>query len=212
MLTPAIHIVIVDEHAAVREYWRSRLSADEYALSFSIAATIAEAESAQGFSYADILLINVAAPSQDQIASINKLIGDTPRIQAVLLTKIGDANAHIAPLIGTKKIKIVPLDASDEELRSAVLTAFHSGQLPKDDAQTALSRRSKGQRMPHDDLTPREIDILKELSKGKSNKEIALDLNLTEGTIKGYVSVVLSKLGVDDRAQAAQYAKENGII
>ncbi|MEM9014424.1 MAG: LuxR C-terminal-related transcriptional regulator, partial [Pseudomonadota bacterium] len=54
-------------------------------------------------------------------------------------------------------------------------------------------------------------DVLKEIASGKSNKIIARDLNLTEGTVKGYVSVVLSKLGVDDRAKAALYAVKHGL-
>ena len=67
-------------------------------------------------------------------------------------------------------------------------------------------RRATGERLPHEKLTPRELDILKAIAKGKSNKVIAYDFNLTEGTVKGYVSVVLSKLGVTDRTQAALYA------
>lgn len=64
----------------------------------------------------------------------------------------------------------------------------------------------------HEDLTPRELDILKEIAAGKSNKSIAFDLGLTEGTVKGYVSTVLSKLGVTDRTQAALYAVKNGLF
>jgi DNA-binding NarL/FixJ family response regulator len=72
--------------------------------------------------------------------------------------------------------------------------------------RAGFSPSGSGARLPHEKLTPRELDILKEIARGKSNKAIAFDLDLTEGTVKGYVSVVLSKLDVTDRTQAALYA------
>jgi DNA-binding NarL/FixJ family response regulator len=59
---------------------------------------------------------------------------------------------------------------------------------------------------PHAGLTQREVGILRLLAEGRSNKEIAAALHLTEGTIKGYVSTIFDKLGVADRTQAALYA------
>ena len=63
----------------------------------------------------------------------------------------------------------------------------------------------------HEDLTPRELDVLRLIAKGESNKRIARALDITEGTVKGYVSIVLSKLGVSDRTQAALYAVKHRI-
>ena len=60
-------------------------------------------------------------------------------------------------------------------------------------------------------LTPRETDVIRLIAKGKSNKEIGTELNLTEGTVKGYVSSLLVKLGVEDRTQAALFAVRNGL-
>ena len=63
-----------------------------------------------------------------------------------------------------------------------------------------------------DDLTPRERTVLERIAHGRSNKQIASELQLTEGTVKGYVSAVLDKLGVDDRTQAALYAVKHGLV
>ena len=64
----------------------------------------------------------------------------------------------------------------------------------------------------HTRLTSRELNILQLIAEGKSNKEIALALHLTEGTVKGYVSTVFDKLEVADRTQAALYAVEHGLL
>jgi NarL family two-component system response regulator LiaR len=60
-------------------------------------------------------------------------------------------------------------------------------------------------------LTDREMDVLRLIARGNSNKEIAADLHLTEGTVKGYVSTILGKLQVADRTQAALYAVKHGV-
>jgi DNA-binding NarL/FixJ family response regulator len=60
-------------------------------------------------------------------------------------------------------------------------------------------------------LTDREIDVLRLIAQGQSNKEIATSLHLTEGTVKGYVSAILGKLQVADRTQAALYAVKHGV-
>jgi DNA-binding NarL/FixJ family response regulator len=65
---------------------------------------------------------------------------------------------------------------------------------------------------PADELTPRERTVLELIGRGCSNKRIASELQLTEGTVKGYVSTVLAKLGVDDRTQAALYAVKHGLV
>ena len=72
---------------------------------------------------------------------------------------------------------------------------------------------SSGEQAPlHLHLTQREIGILRLIAEGRSNKEIALALYLTEGTIKGYVSKIFDKLGVQDRTQAALYAVKHGLV
>jgi DNA-binding NarL/FixJ family response regulator len=81
-------------------------------------------------------------------------------------------------------------------------------------AQQALMRQATvgSAATPHADLTEREFDVLALIAQGRSNKEIALALHLTEGTVKGYVSAILSKLGVADRTQAALYAVKHQLV
>jgi DNA-binding NarL/FixJ family response regulator len=65
--------------------------------------------------------------------------------------------------------------------------------------------------LPHVSLTEREAGVLRLLAEGRSNKEIAAALHLTEGTVKGYMSTIFDKLGVEDRTQAALYAVKHGL-
>jgi DNA-binding NarL/FixJ family response regulator len=62
-----------------------------------------------------------------------------------------------------------------------------------------------------EELTEREHEVLRLIARGHNNREIARQLHLTEGTVKGYVSIILGKLGVDDRTQAALYALKHGL-
>jgi DNA-binding NarL/FixJ family response regulator len=101
-------------------------------------------------------------------------------------------------------------------LKADLLNALRSAAAGKPalhpDAQQYLMRQLSGSdSLPHSNLTARELSILQLIASGKSNKEIALTLNLTEGTVKGYVSTIFDKLGVEDRTQAALYAVEHGL-
>jgi NarL family two-component system response regulator LiaR len=81
------------------------------------------------------------------------------------------------------------------------------------EAQRQLMRKVAAPQEPDllETLTDREMDVLKLIANGQSNREIADTLTLTEGTVKGYVSTVLSKLQVSDRTQAALYAVKHGV-
>jgi DNA-binding NarL/FixJ family response regulator len=97
-------------------------------------------------------------------------------------------------------------------LLRAIQTAAQGKPTLHPEAQSYLIRRvSAPASTPQSNLTERELDVLRLIALGQSNKEIAATLHLTEGTIKGYVSAILAKLGVADRTQAALYAVKHGL-
>jgi two-component system NarL family response regulator len=98
-------------------------------------------------------------------------------------------------------------DASREELLGAI-RAVHRGQRPI--SPEAVDRLAA--RLPGSDLTPRELDVLRLLVRGKSNKEIGTSLALTEGTVKGYLHDIFGKMGVADRTEAATEAMKRGLV
>jgi two-component system NarL family response regulator len=123
----------------------------------------------------------------------------------VLTTYDGDENIYRALQAGAHAylLKDIPRDEFIQAVRSV-----HSGQycIP-----AAIAARLV-QRMPHDELSTRESEVLKLIVEGMSNKEIASTLAITESTVKNHVNSILSKLKVKDRTQAATTALRRGIV
>ncbi|MCA9942189.1 MAG: response regulator transcription factor, partial [Anaerolineales bacterium] len=104
-------------------------------------------------------------------------------------------------------------DVLKGDLLSAIHAAVRGEPTLHPEAQRQLMRQMT-QPAPKnllDALTEREMDVLRLIARGQSNKEIAASLHLTEGTVKGYVSTILGKLQVADRTQAALYAVKHGV-
>ena len=98
-------------------------------------------------------------------------------------------------------------DASGEELIAAIETVFRDARyLPR----SALDRLAE--RMPAVELTPREGEVLRCITQGRSNREIAEQLHIAEKTVRIHVSSVLDKMGARDRTQATIYALQRGIV
>lgn len=207
----SISIVIVDDHAIVREGLRTLLGDEPSVEVVGEAADGDEAVSLVAKLIPDIILMDIMLPGRNGVeaaAAIQKT--DLPTKIILLTSTLGD-ELRLQEAIDAGVMGYLLKDVSRAELVWSI-QSVHSGAPAFHPAvQKQLLRRAGGERYPHEDLTRRELDILKEIARGKSNKAIAYDLSLTEGTVKGYVSVVLSKLGVDDRTQAALYAVKHGL-
>ena len=207
----AIRILIVDDHAMVREGLRTLLGDDA---SISIIADVEDARTALEVirrETPDVVLMDVALPGQSGIDAARMIKQEGLKTSVVLLTSAVGDDLQVQEAIDAGVMGYLLKDVSKSELLWSIQSAHRGAPVFHPAVQKQLLRRASGERLPHEDLTPRELDILKEVAKGKSNKAIAFDLDLTEGTVKGYVSVVLSKLGVDDRTQAALYAVKHGL-
>ncbi len=207
-----IRIVIVDDHPIVREGLRTLLS-DEMTIDIvGEAGDADEAETVIERLKPDVVLMDVALPGRSGIeaaASIRKK-GLDARI--ILLTSAVGDELHLQDAIEAEVMGYLLKDVSKGDLLWSIENVHNGAPVFHPAVQKQLVRRASGARLPHEKLTGRELDILKEIARGKSNKAIAFDLDLTEGTVKGYVSVVLSKLGVTDRTQAALYAVKHQLV
>lgn len=208
-----IRVLIVDDHAIVREGLRSLLSEEPDLQVVGEAANGEQALALVERVEPDVVLLDLRMPGAlDGLGTLAQMRARRPRTQVVVLTTfVGEREVREAVAQGA--IGYLLKDALKDELLRALRNAAAGRPALHPEAQRHLMRRvvASEQPLPHADLTARELDVLRLLGEGHSNRTIAARLDLSEGTVKGYVSTVLSKLGVDDRTQAALYAVKHGL-
>ncbi|MGE7716393.1 two component transcriptional regulator, LuxR family [Priestia megaterium] len=161
-----------------------------------------------------IVLMDLSMPVLDGIEATKELKKQAPHIQVMILTSFSDQD-HVIPALEAGASSYQLKESDPDELVAAIRKLMNGeNQLhPKVTTHllTRLTKSSEKKVNFIDHLTKREKDVLKEIAKGKSNKEIGAALHITEKTVKTHVSNILSKLGVQDRTQAALYAVQHGI-
>jgi DNA-binding NarL/FixJ family response regulator len=161
-----------------------------------------------------IVLMDLSMPVLDGIEATKELKKQAPHIQVMILTSFSDQD-HVIPALEAGASGYQLKESDPDELVAAIRKLMNGeNQLhPKVTSHllTRLTKSSEKKVNFIDHLTKREKDVLKEIAKGKSNKEIGVALHITEKTVKTHVSNILSKLGVQDRTQAALYAVQHGI-
>ena len=208
-----VSVVLVDDHQIVREGLRT-LFADEPGIQ-----VVGEAGSAaEGFDVAaalkpDVVLLDLVMPGGGAVQTIERLRRELPSVRILVLTSYaGDRQVHEALKAGA--IGYLLKDVSRAELVRAIHSVHQGQPALHAEAQRHLLRGVSGAagRSALAELTARERSVLELIARGRSNKAIAAELKLSEGTVKGYVSVVLGKLGVEDRTQAALFAVKHGLV
>jgi len=176
------------------------------------AANGAEAVSLASAIQPDVVLMDVVMPNMNGVEATRRIRERNPACQVLILTSFAD-DRYVRDALQAGAIGYLLKDVLKPELLRAIRAAAQGQPTLHPEAQRGLIRHISEPTEPSlvDDLTERECDVLRLIARGRSNKEIAATLHLTEGTVKGYVSAILSKLGVEDRTQAALYAVRNGL-
>jgi DNA-binding NarL/FixJ family response regulator len=212
-MTPPIRVLIVDDHEIVREGLQTLLSEEADILVVGQAANGSEALAQAAATRPDVILMDLVMPEMDGIQATAQVRRAQPASQVLVLTSfVGDQRVRDAMQAGA--IGYLMKDVLKSDLLHAIRQAAQGKPTLHAEAQSALIRQAMATTPsppPHAELTERERDVLALIAQGKSNKEIAAALHLTEGTVKGYVSAILTKLGVADRTQAALYAVKHGL-
>lgn len=207
-----VKVMIVDDHAIVREGLTMVLSEEAGIEVVGEAGNGVEALARIGQLKPDVVLMDLVMPEMDGITATAKIRQAYPNCQVLVLTSFAE-DQRVPDAIQAGAVGYLLKDVLKAELVRAI-QAVAGGKLTlHPEAQRQLVQQIVTPAAPNllERLTGREIDVLRLLARGKSNKEIAAALHLTEGTVKGYVSTVLSKLQVTDRTQAALYAVKHGI-
>lgn len=211
----AIRVLIADDHHVVRRGLVFFLKTQQDIEIVGEAKNGQEAiELAEKFR-PDIVLMDLEMPVLNGIEATREIKKQCPEIKVMMLTSFSDQD-HVIPAIEAGASGYQLKDIEPDELVKAIFQLMSGENQLHPKATTHLlshlSGKSHSDRRPVDELTKREIEVLQEIAKGKSNKEIAADLFITEKTVKTHVSNLLAKLELADRTQAALYAVRNGIL
>ena len=211
MTQGAIRILIVDDHAVLRAGVQTFLAAESDLQVVGEAANGVEAVKQAAALKPDVVLMDLLMPQMDGVQATRRVREVSPASQVLVLTSYADSQ-HVRDAVQAGAIGYILKDTPKADLLRAVRDAAQGQPTLHPEAQRHLIQRVNAPPLPLvEQLTVRELDVLKLVAKGRSNKEIAGELSLTEGTVKGYVSAILGKLGVADRTQAALFAVKHGL-
>ena len=155
----------------------------------------------------DVVLMDLVMPGMDGVQVTREVTRTFPGTKVIVLTSFSEQD-RVVPAIQAGAAGYLLKDVAPDVLAEAI-RAVHRGEarLHPRVAQTLMIQVGQGEHSGPDPepvvLTPREIEVLTLLTHGRSNKEIAAELLITEATVKSHVSSILSKLGLQDRTQAA---------
>jgi DNA-binding NarL/FixJ family response regulator len=212
-MADAIRIVVVDDHAVVREGLRAFLSVQD---GFEIVGEAADGDEALERAEQldpDVILMDLVMPNRDGVSAMQKLRERAARSRVIVLTSFLEDD-RLLPALEAGAAGYLLKDSQPAELARAVRAA-HAGEAIIDPTVAARLVQALSERPPApalDDLTARERDVLTLIAQGRSNKRIALELGISEKTVKTHVGHVLAKLDVTDRTQAAVLAVRHGLI
>jgi DNA-binding NarL/FixJ family response regulator len=218
-MTEKIRLLLVDDQRLMRDGLRTILELEDDL------QVVGEAENGEsslelyGELNPDVVLMDIRMPGIDGVEATRRMIERWPEARVIILTTFDD-DEYIFEGLRAGAQGYLLKDVSGIELAEAIRKVTAGGALIEPSvarkviaefARLEPAARSINVGLP-EPLSEREIEVLKLLAQGLSNKEIAEQLYLAEGTVKNYVSNVLSKLGVTDRTQAALRARELNLL
>lgn len=205
-MSEPIRIMVVDDHTVVRQGLVALLSTVPDLSVIAEAADGQEAIEAHRKYKPDITLMDLRLPKVAGADAISQIRQESPTARIIVLTTFdGDEDIYRALQAGAKGYLLKGTDA--DELTAAIRSVYAGkSKIP------AFVAEKLAERMGGPALTTRELEVLKRIVAGRSNKEIAGDLHISEATVKTHINSLLSKLGVNDRTQAATTALQRGIV
>jgi NarL family two-component system response regulator LiaR len=214
MDTPPIRVLLTDDHAIVRKGVRALLATEPDIEIVGEASNGAEAVKQAEALCPDVILMDLMMPKLDGIEATRQITTKTPSARVIVLTSFA-ADEKVFPAIKAGALGYLLKDSGPEQLVSAIHQVYRGE--PSLEPSIArkvlfeLAQPPKQQPLTTDPLTERELDVLRLIAQGCSNKEIALKLSVSELTVRTHVSNVLGKLHLASRTQAALYELQKGI-
>jgi DNA-binding NarL/FixJ family response regulator len=212
--TSPIKVLLVDDHAVVRQGLRTFLELQDDMTVAGEAANGEEAIAQAKQTQPDIVLLDLMMPKMGGVKATPHIIAACPQARVIILTSFGEDD-QVIPAIRAGAQGYLLKDIPPHDLVQAVREAYQGkAQLHPDVAKKlmlAVAAPAASSPSPEPDLTEREREVLRLIAQGLNNQQIAQQLTISEKTVKTHVSNILGKLHVDDRTQAAIYALKNGL-
>jgi NarL family two-component system response regulator LiaR len=216
MMNGPITVLLVDDHQVVRQGVRAFLDTQS---DFSVVGEAETGEQALELAdehVPDVILMDLVLPGEiDGVEATRQVKRRSPRTQVVVLTSYHE-DEYIFPAIRAGALSYVLKDIGPEELADVIRKAARGEAVLNPRVAARLVQEIQGRRdlstNPFTELSDREMEVLRLIAAGSSNAEIAEQLVISEKTVKGHVSNILSKLHLVDRTQAAVYAWREGIV
>jgi DNA-binding NarL/FixJ family response regulator len=210
-----ITLLLVDDHEVVRRGVRAYLDALPEFQVLGEAGSGAAAVRLAAEHVPDVVLMDLVMAGMDGVEATRRVKDVSPRSQIVVLTSYHQ-DEHIFPALRAGAISYILKDVKMEELATAIERAARGEATlhPRVASRLILEMHGAPQEKvnPFTELTERELEVLKLIASGMTNSKIAEMLVISQNTVKGHVSNVLSKLHLADRTEAAVYAWKEGIV
>ena len=208
---PSIGVLIADDHEVVRRGLSMTITGERDMRLLGAAATGAEAVALAQSTQPDVVLLDFQMPDMDGVAAAAALRKRYPKLAILMLSSYSDdARIYAAMRAGANGYLLKEMSGDD------LLAAIRAVARGEPQLHPKIAQRLMNRVMPPEDpfaqLSPRELEVLRHISAGMSNKEITVATDLTEQTVKSYVREILRKLDVADRTQAALLAVRYGIV
>ena len=218
-MADSVTILLVDDQRLMREGLRTLLELEPGLQVVGEASQGQEALDQYASLQPDVVLMDVRMPVMDGVESTRQLMSLWPQCRVIILTTFDD-DEYVFEGLRAGALGYLLKDVSIQGLADAIRTVMAGGVLIEPSvARKVVAEFARMTSLPprassglDDPLSEREVDILRLLAQGLTNREIARRLYLAEGTVKNYVTNILSKIGARDRTQAALRARELGLL
>lgn len=209
-----ISVLIVDDHEVVRQGLRFVLEQEDGIEVVGECADGARAIVAIRALRPDVVLLDMVMPVVDGMGVLEAIRDDAPSPAVIVLTSFQEDD-RVVEAVRCGALSYLPKTTAVDRVVEAVHAAATGGSLLEPGVAALLVRQVRDgdtKPRPLDVLSPRELDVLAGLARGRSNREIARSLHVGEETVKSHVSKVLAKLGLADRTQAAIFGLQQGLV
>jgi NarL family two-component system response regulator LiaR len=209
-----IGVLIVDDHQVVRQGLRFLLEQEDGIEVVGECADGPSAIQAVRTLQPTVVLLDLFLPGQDGISVLAQIKQDRPATEVLMLTSSAD-DEHLLAAVRAGALAYLPKTAGVDQVVTSVRAAARGESVLEPRIAARLVREVRAatiRRRPLDQLSPRELEVLAALARGRSNRQIARTLAISEETVKAHVSSILAKLQLADRTQAAIFGLQQRLV